>query len=385
MGLVYSSGDSSSFMSAMSSNLETSKSTVSDLKSGSQRLTAAVDGRTLSGVAYNAGKGLFSELILPTINRVTTAIEGIQNDLMNYTGANAAISSEGFLDEDKLKRQMQLMKASQTTLTASANAIGTLVAGNPIPELKDMLEHTQDRLNHMATSMQDDIDKLEKKIKKLHDFSNQTNGLFSNSLHEMELAMQGVLVLNGTTVNSDGSYSLPKGTDKSWFTKMHPNANKILGQSSTTAFLELYQQTEALLNPIKGDKTDNIKRFEMLLKLYPASVVKKLLANDEFWMLANKLPSSWQTKLINGLAKYETFGQAVIKGKWIPKVDTLGKAFENFNKFTNPIKTWVSESLKNSQFLQGAKQWGVVKGLGKAATVATYAQLGVTFVSSGVD
>lgn len=52
---------------------------------------------------------------------------------------------------------------------------------------------------------------------------------------------------------------------------------------------------------------------------------------------------------------------------------------------TNPIKTYVSESLKSSQFIQSAKDWGVAKGLGTAAQVATYAQLGVTFVPSGVD
>lgn len=152
--------------------------------------------------------------------------------------------------------------------------------------------------------------------KELTEFSSQTNGLFNNSLNELKIAMQGVLMLNGTVVNSDGSYSLPKGTDKSWFTKMHANSNKILGQSSSTAFLELYKQTEALLKPIKGgNKSDSIKRLEMLLKAYPASVVNKLLANDEFWMLANKLPSSWQTKLINGLAKYESFGQGIVQGK----------------------------------------------------------------------
>ncbi|MGX7201245.1 hypothetical protein BCR22_02585 [Enterococcus plantarum] len=226
MGLVYSSGDSSKLMSAMSSNLSTAKSTVSDLRSGSQRLTAAVDGRTLSGAAYNAGKGLFSELILPTISRVTTSMDGIQNDLVKYTGANAAISSEGFLDEDKLNMQMQLLKASKAALTASANTAGNLAAGNPVPGLKDMLKHAQNRLNRMANSMQDDIDKVQKKIKKLHDFSSQTNGLFSNSLNELSIAMQGVLVLSGTTVNSDGSYSLPKGTDKSWFTKIQSEKAK---------------------------------------------------------------------------------------------------------------------------------------------------------------
>lgn len=31
--------------------------------------------------------------------------------------------------------------------------------------------------------------------------------------------MQGVMVLNGSKINSDGSYSLPAGTDKAWFNK----------------------------------------------------------------------------------------------------------------------------------------------------------------------
>ncbi|MDN5403613.1 MAG: hypothetical protein L0K87_01370 [Lactococcus sp.] len=87
----------------------------------------------------------------------------------------------------------------------------------------------------------------------------------------------------------------------------------------------------------------------MLLKTYPANVVKKLLGNDEFWILANKLPSGIQTKLINGLSKYETFGQAIAQGKWLPKIDTLGKAYEAFGKFSSPVKTFVSESLKNAK------------------------------------
>ncbi|MDT1939894.1 T7SS effector LXG polymorphic toxin [Carnobacterium divergens] len=226
MGLVYSSGDSSNLLSSLSSNLGTAKSTVNELKSGSQRLTAAVDGRTLSGAAYNAGKGLFSELILPTINRVTASMDGIQNDLVKYEGANKEISKEGYLNEDNLKLQIQLMKASKSALTASADTFKNLATVSPIPGLKDMLNHAQERLNRMANSMQDDIDKLQKKIKKLHDFSNQTNGLFSNSLNEMKIAMQGVLVLSGTTVNSDGSYSLPSGTDKSWFTKIQSEKAK---------------------------------------------------------------------------------------------------------------------------------------------------------------
>jgi len=75
-------------------------------------------------------------------------------------------------------------------------------------------------LNRMSNTYEKDIRDLQKKLNKLQQFSSETSSLFSNSLSNMKLAMQGVLVLNNTVVNSDGTYSLPEGTDKSWFTKI---------------------------------------------------------------------------------------------------------------------------------------------------------------------
>ncbi|MBO0468359.1 hypothetical protein JZO73_12560 [Enterococcus plantarum] len=328
MGLVYSSGDSSKLMSAMSSNLSTAKSTVSDLRSGSQRLTAAVDGRTLSGAAYNAGKGLFSELILPTISRVTTSMDGIQNDLVKYTGANAAISSEGFLDEDKLNMQMQLLKASKAALSASANAAGNLAAGNPVPGLKDMLKHAQNRLNRMANSMQDDIDKVQKKIKKLHDFSSQTNGLFSSSLNELSIAMQGVLVLSGTVVNSDGSYSLPKGTDKSWFKSLKSTSKNSSNYDAKKALKDFLDgltpsefSTESLSDFLDKTRDKVIKEGKNIGrswagKLQPKSTLGTFVS-DTFkprkWLTSKlrKVPNS-TSKAIGNVAKWGGKGLFVL-------------------------------------------------------------------------
>ncbi|MGG5342062.1 hypothetical protein [Enterococcus sp. AZ192] len=72
----------------------------------------------------------------------------------------------------------------------------------------------------MSNDFEDDIRELEKKLEKLHTFSSQTNGLFSNSLNDMKVAMQNCLILENTIVNSDGSYSLPEGVDKSWFNQL---------------------------------------------------------------------------------------------------------------------------------------------------------------------
>lgn len=61
MGLRYLSSDSSGMKSNLRQSLSQGKQTVQDLKSGSQQLVNAIDGKTLSGAAYTAGKGLFSD------------------------------------------------------------------------------------------------------------------------------------------------------------------------------------------------------------------------------------------------------------------------------------------------------------------------------------
>ncbi|MDR3761011.1 hypothetical protein [Enterococcus sp.] len=101
--------------------------------------------------------------------------------------------------------------------------------------------------------------------------------------------------MNNTTVNRDGSYVLPKGVDRSWFEQIKPNAKEQIDAYSSNAFLELYQQVEELMNPLKSGKTENMKRLDQLLALYPKALVDKLMKNDEFWMLADKLPSKAQT------------------------------------------------------------------------------------------
>ncbi|EGO8418909.1 hypothetical protein DUY24_12120 [Enterococcus faecalis] len=220
MGLIYSSSDSSAMMRALSSNLAVARTTTSELTAGCQQLIAAIDGHTLSGAAYNAGKGLFSELVIPTIHRMTAAVDNVQSDLAKYSAADAFIASEGFLDEDKLKLKIKIMKANQQLLHDSARAVATLAHSQPIPGIYELLQNAQRTFIKMADSMQQDIDKLHKQIQKLNEFDRQTKNLFATSLEEMELAMQGILVLNETTVKSNGLYTLPSGVDKSYFTEI---------------------------------------------------------------------------------------------------------------------------------------------------------------------
>ncbi|MDY4306762.1 hypothetical protein SNF32_03110 [Enterococcus mundtii] len=75
-------------MSALKKKLASSKETINQLKRGSQKVVSAVNGNELSGAAYTAGKGLFSELIIPTITRTTNAIEKLNR---SYKGIKSRI------------------------------------------------------------------------------------------------------------------------------------------------------------------------------------------------------------------------------------------------------------------------------------------------------
>ena len=220
MGLIYSSSDSAQLISALKKNLQSGKEASQQLKAGSQKIIAAVDGKTLSGAAYTAGKGLFSELVLPTISKVTSAMSTIEQELQTYTSADQNISSEGMLDEDKLNQQITTKKAMKASVDASAAAARALSRSNPVAKILDALLNVQNNLNRMSNTFEDDIRELQKKVEKLHQFSSQTNGLFANSLNDMKIAMQGVMVLNNTVVNRDGTYQLPAGVDSSWFNQL---------------------------------------------------------------------------------------------------------------------------------------------------------------------
>lgn len=240
MSLVYSSRESAELIQALTNNLASGKDTINHLKAGSQQVIKAVDGQTLAGAAYMAGEGLFSDLIIPIIARVATACETIEQDLQHYQAADQLISSEGYLDEALLTQQIATKRAMKTSIDFTSNLVRTATRRNPLAVVLNALLDFQRRLTRMSEMIQEDIDELNQKLEKLYDFSSQTNGLFTNSLNDMKMSMQAVLVLNGTIVNGDGTYVLPDGTDKSWFTSLQ-SSTKIKKTAQKQAYLRLLQ------------------------------------------------------------------------------------------------------------------------------------------------
>ncbi|MGY3747554.1 T7SS effector LXG polymorphic toxin [Vagococcus salmoninarum] len=273
MGLIYSSADSDQLISALGSNIRSAKETTDQLKSGSQKIVAAVDGKTLAGAAYTAGKGLFSDLIIPTISKITTAFDQLAQELQTYQSADDIIKSEGsYLDEDIIKRQIEIKKNQKSSALSTVSTLANQIKLGDTPEMSSNIRNTQREMTRFADSLSEEIRKLEKTLQALQTFSSSTSSLFSQSLNDLKLAMQSVLVLSNTIVKSDGTYVLPVGTDKSWFT-----LNK--SESDTAVFKNMTMNVENNLTEkqkIELDKElDGLpknKQEEALLKWFEKNV-----------------------------------------------------------------------------------------------------------------
>ena len=107
MGVKYSSSESSLLIEAMNSNIEIAIEITDRLSSGSDHLISALESGELQGAAYTAGKNLFSDIIIPSIKKLQTAVDDIQTELTSYKNADAVISGFGELDLDDLKTQKE--------------------------------------------------------------------------------------------------------------------------------------------------------------------------------------------------------------------------------------------------------------------------------------
>ncbi|AYG00466.1 T7SS effector LXG polymorphic toxin [Lactococcus allomyrinae] len=225
MGLIYSSSDSQNLMDGMNANLAIAKAAVQDVVSASRTLTGAIGaGKLLDGAAFNAGKDLFSALIIPTITRASTAFDDTKQHLEQYKTANSEVSSEGVLDEDKLNAKKTSTQAIKTATDNTASTFRTMASAADsvsLPFVGPMLNDAAQNLENYSESLQQDIDKINQKLQKLHTFNSAVNGLFNDDLNNLKQIVQNVTLLSGTVINTKtGSYTLPKGTDSSWFTKL---------------------------------------------------------------------------------------------------------------------------------------------------------------------
>ena len=108
MGVKYSASESAMLIQAMGNNIQLANEVTDRLSSGCDHLIASLDSGELQGAAYTAGRGLFSDIIIPSIKKLQAAIDDIQTELDSYKVADGTVSGYGTLDLEELKRLEQL-------------------------------------------------------------------------------------------------------------------------------------------------------------------------------------------------------------------------------------------------------------------------------------
>ena len=217
MGVKYSATDSAQLIQAMGNNLQIANQVTDRLSSGCDHLVASLESGELQGAAYTAGKGLFTEIIIPAIKKLQEAIDDIQGELASYKSADSEVAGYGELDLDLLKEQLKIKKEQLEKVEKQIadnqdffrNA-GALLTG----KLGDLLSQTS-ALMEVETQLNIGIREIQEKIDKLEWFVAQVSQYFSDSLQVLGLAIQGASQLSQILLDSDGNYST-EGLNMSW-------------------------------------------------------------------------------------------------------------------------------------------------------------------------
>ena len=201
----------------MASNLQLANQVTDRLSSGCDHLISSLESGELQGAAYTAGKGLFTEVIIPAIKKLQEAVDDIQGELDSYKSADTEVAGYGELDLDLLKEQLKVKKEQLEKVEKQIadnqdffRNVGALVTG----QLGNLWSQNT-ALMEVETQLNIGIREIQEKIDKLEWFVAQVSQYFSDSLQVLGLAIQGATQLSQVLVDSNGNYST-EGLDMNW-------------------------------------------------------------------------------------------------------------------------------------------------------------------------
>ncbi|GAX48475.1 T7SS effector LXG polymorphic toxin [Pseudolactococcus reticulitermitis] len=243
MGLIYNPSESGELVSNFQANLTSCEQVISDLKKGNNHLVGVLNSKQLGGAAFDAGLAMFSQLVIPTVNKVDISIQDIKTKLQQFSQYTAAAGGE-ILDEDKLNQQLEELRRQQATLTSQIRVYQNQARINDDPDMVAMCYSYASDLSNFMNTVQDDIRKVEEKLKKLHELDMKTSSLFSESQNEIQNLSTAILAVNSVSFDSSGKLVI-KGSGKNLkrikeFIKDIHDATK--NEALTTIFEETIQE-----------------------------------------------------------------------------------------------------------------------------------------------
>ncbi|SEI11169.1 MULTISPECIES: polymorphic toxin type 44 domain-containing protein [unclassified Leifsonia] len=208
MGIRFGVADSSNLITAMRNNVATANAIIDRLTSGSLHLMAQLETGVLQGAAFTAGRGLFGELIIPGIFKLSQAVDDVQAELGSYEHAHSVLAEYGDLDHDELTQGLQDAREQLDLIDRQIKLVKDVYSeafGLFGDAVNDMLSGTR-ALEDLRDQVEDAIRIIKIKTEKLEWFVSDVSNYFADSVQVMQLAVAAALELNKVAVEADGSY-----------------------------------------------------------------------------------------------------------------------------------------------------------------------------------
>ena len=331
MGVKYSAQESQELIQAMTNNLQVANEVTDRLSSGCDHLISSLDSGELTGAAYTAGKGLFIEIIIPSIKKLQAAIDDIQLELTSYKDADAQVSGYGDLDLDQLKELKKLREEQLAIVEAQIQ-----VRENWLNQITDLFSLNWGKafsektiLYNTKFQIESGIQDLDNKIEKLVFFVSQVSQYFNDSLEVLGLAIKGATQLSKIIVDSDGNY-YADGLDMSWVQKMKDVKIESAKYDSSKKAKDLHKEYQKILDKLENGKELSDKEFQILESYvhhhpqiqFPQLVTEKLKSEATNRANPEKLKEKVETIKKSNKTSME-------------KVDLIVKAYEDYLFYNN--------------------------------------------------
>jgi hypothetical protein len=242
MGLIYNPTDSQSLVSALNANIRTADEMIESLNQASKHLIDALGNKTLSGAAFTAGKGMFSQLVIPTISKASQALDKLKSEAKQYEGFSAN-AGDDLLDEDKLNEQLQTLQMQQVALDSQISFFKQLAASHPDDSaLNTSYADSSKQLSSFMSTTASDIQNVQDKLKKLHEFNTSVSPLFKDSTDELKTVSMIVLAIALTEFDKAGNFVL-KVTNSKELKQLKELAGELGSDAKKEAITTILEET----------------------------------------------------------------------------------------------------------------------------------------------
>lgn len=358
----------------------------------SQAVSNLAGADTLSGSAYDNVKSYANTVITPLLKGFQLYAEATSTDVSNFPKDYRGQVGDEDLDSETLQSQIN---AYNTTLETNKSSINSLNA------IKNRSAEQDSQISNLETSnttIEANIKDLQGKLNKLNEFEKNSPGIFKDLASLESDINTGLNQLSEGISGFNGQFTIPKKKDLKWADDINAEFDKATLRHQEERAKELYNQFCKIMD------SDQAKWLSEALKFMPNTFIKSLLKSEGFWEILAGVEKKGATGkkavdlILEGLSKYEGFGAMIKEGKAGKVVTMTEKAWKGLKNLADPVKSAVSEGLKQTKIYktlakvaQGdSKAAGALKFLGKGAkavskgaTVLTYADVAISGISGG--